>query len=167
MPATNSHFDQPTDQSLSITRTLGTSPDVVFKAWTEPSRIMRWWGPRGFETVSADMDLRLGGAWRVRSRSLEGAEHSEHGVFKEIDNGERLVFTHMWDNRDGKPRPETTATVTFTRDAGKTRLTFHQGGFASAASRDSHMEGWSSALELLTEYLTGLRTNEELAKDPV
>ncbi len=166
MPAVNSRFDQPTDHSLSITRTVGASPDLVFKAWTEPSRIIHWWGPRGFRTVSADMDLRLGGAWRVRSRPLDGAEHSEHGVLKEIANGERLVFTHVWDNSDGKVRPETIATVTFTGHAGNTELTFHQAGFASAASRDSHEEGWSSALELLTEYLKGLQTNEELPSDP-
>lgn len=87
----------PTDQELTITRVFDAPVALLFRAFTDPARMMRWWGPRGFTTLSCDVDLRVGGPWRVRSRSPEGAEHAEQGAFREIVEAERLVFTHSWE----------------------------------------------------------------------
>ena len=78
---------------------------------------------------------------------------SQQGVFREIVEPERLVFTYAWVDAKGKPGHETLVTVTFAEQSGKTVLTFHQGVFESITSRDAHGEGWSSAFELLAEYL--------------
>jgi len=142
-----------TERELVITRVFDAPRPLVFKAWIEPERIKEWWGPRGFTTLSCEMDLRPGGAWRTRSRSPEGTEHAEHGVFREIVEPERLVFTQAWEHADGTPKHETLVTVTFVEQRGKTLLTFHHGVFESVTSRDEHESGWSSAFELLVEYL--------------
>jgi uncharacterized protein YndB with AHSA1/START domain len=153
MAAKNNTTTTTTERELVMTRVFPAPRALVFKAWTEPERIKQWWGPRGFTTLSCEMDLRPGGAWRTRSRSPEGTEHAEHGVFREIVEPELLVFTQAWEHADGTPKHETLVTVTFTDQGGKTLLSFHQGVFESVTSRDAHNEGWSSAFELLVEYL--------------
>jgi len=153
MAARSSTTTTATERELTITRVFAAPRALVFKAWTEPERVKQWWGPRGFTTLSCEMDLRPGGAWRTHSRSPEGKEYAEHGIFREIVPPERIVFTQAWEDTDGKPKHETLVTVTFTAQNGKTVLTFHQGVFESVSSRDSHEEGWSSAFELLVEYL--------------
>jgi uncharacterized protein YndB with AHSA1/START domain len=102
------------------------------------------------------MDLRPGGRWRVRSRSPDGTEVAEVGVFREIVRPQRLVFTHAWEDVHCVPGHETLVTVTFTEQAGKTRIDFQQAEFDSIESRDGHEEGWNSAFELLVEYLAEL-----------
>jgi uncharacterized protein YndB with AHSA1/START domain len=154
MAASSSTSTDVTERELVITRVVAAPRPLVFKAWTEPERIKQWWGPRGFTTLSCEMDLRPGGAWRTRSRSPEGTEHAEHGVFREIVEPERLVFTQAWEDTEGKPKHETLVRVTFVERSGKTLLTFRQGVFESVTARDAHEGGWSSAFELLDEYFT-------------
>jgi uncharacterized protein YndB with AHSA1/START domain len=138
---------------LVMTRIVDAPPALVFQAWTEPERIKHWWGPRGYTTVSCEMDLRPGGAWRVRSRSAKGVEVAERGVFREIGVGERLVFTHAWEDAEGKPGLETLVTLTFEDHDGKTKLTLHQAVFDTVEDRDGHAEGWGESLDMLAEYL--------------
>ena len=109
-----------------ITRVFDAPRSLVFKIWTQPPHMKHWWGPRGYTTLSCEIDLRPGGAWRVASRHTDGSETAEQGVFREIVEPERLVFTHAWEDEEGKPGHETLVTVTFVEQDGKTRLTFHQ-----------------------------------------
>ena len=141
------------ERELVITRIFAAPRQLVFKAWTEPERMMQWWSPRGFTTTSCTVDLRPGGAWRCCMRSPEGTEHTERGVYREIVEPERLVFTHAWEDADGKPGHETLVTVTFAEHGGKTTVTFHQAVFESVAARDSHQEGWGEGLDNLAAYL--------------
>jgi uncharacterized protein YndB with AHSA1/START domain len=138
---------------LVMTRIVDAPPALVFQAWTEPERIKQWWGPRGYTTISCEIDLRPGGAWRVRSRSAEGVDTAERGVFHEIIDGERLVFTHAWEDAGGKAGLETLVTLTFTDEGGKTRLTLRQAEFDTVENRDGHVEGWGESLDMLAEYL--------------
>jgi uncharacterized protein YndB with AHSA1/START domain/ketosteroid isomerase-like protein len=134
--------------SLAITRIFEAPPDAVFRAWTDPALARTWWSPRGFTTVSCEMDARPGGAWRVRMRSPAGRTHDEGGVFREVAAPERLVFTQVWDDPSGKPGVETLVTVTFApHGAGATKVRFEQSGFASAASCEGHEGGWSSCFD--------------------
>jgi uncharacterized protein YndB with AHSA1/START domain len=75
------------------------------------------------------------------------------GVYREIVEPERLVFTHAWEDEEGKPGHQTLVTVTFAEQDGKTRLAFHQAVFESVADRDSHREGWTECLDRLEGYL--------------
>ncbi len=99
------------------------------------------------------MDVRVGGAYRIGMRSPEGTEHWKRGVFREIVEPERIVFTFAWEDADGRPGNELLTTLTFTEEGAKTRLTLHQTAFDTVAWRDSHGNGWTSTLEHLAEYL--------------
>ena len=72
------------DLDLAITRIFDAPRELVFRAWTEPDRAVRWWGPRGFTTAHCEMDLRPGGGYRVCMRSPEGTEHWQRGVCREV-----------------------------------------------------------------------------------
>ena len=153
MAATGSTTLTSTTWELVITRAFDAPRALVFKAWTEPARLVRWWGPQGFKTPSCKMDVREGGAWRICMRSPEGTDHWVQGVFREIVEPERLAFTWAWEDDEGKPGHQTVVAVNFTEQAGKTRLVVHQGAFQSADARDRHDDGWSSCLDRLGEYL--------------
>ena len=145
------------DRTLLIRRVLDAPRELVFAAWTEPAQATQWWGPRGFTTASAEMDVRIGGAWRRRMRSPEGAEHISRGVYREIVPPERLVFTFSWE-QGGAPGhgPETVVTLTFADlGDGRTEFVLRQEGFATVAGRDDHHRGWSGALDRLDGYLSG------------
>jgi len=153
MAAKNAPGQQTKERELVMTRIFDAPRSLVFKAWTEPERIMQWWGPRGFVTLSCEMDFCPGGLWRTRSKAPDGQEYMSRSVFREIVEPERLVFTYAWEDAAGKSKHETLVTITFVEQNGKTVLTFQQGVFASVTSRDEHEEGWRSAFELLSEYL--------------
>jgi uncharacterized protein YndB with AHSA1/START domain len=142
-----------------ITRTFDAPPGLVFKVWTQPEHLVRWWGTYDFTTTSCDIDVRPGGTYRICIRSGEGIEHWMQGVYREVIEAERLVFTFSWDNNDqhkpghGSPGHETLVTVTFAGSHGKTRLTFHQALFETTAARDAHLQGWSQFMERLAGYL--------------
>jgi uncharacterized protein YndB with AHSA1/START domain len=141
------------ERELVITRIFDAPRHLVFQAWTEPDRLVRWWGPRGFSTPLCEIDARPGGAFRMGMRSPEGTDHRLRGVFREIVPPERLVCTWAWEDEQGAPGHETLLTVTFVEHDGKTRLTLRQAIFESVAARDAHEGGWASSLDCLAEYL--------------
>jgi uncharacterized protein YndB with AHSA1/START domain len=141
------------ERELVITRILDAPRELVFKAWTEPDRAIRWWGPRGFTTAHYELDFRPDGAYRVCMRSPEGTEHWQRGVCREVVEPERLVFTFAWEDSEGTPGHETVVTVTLAEFGAKTKLTLHQVVFETVTARDLHQGGWASALECLAEYL--------------
>lgn len=141
------------DRGLVITRVFDAPRRLVFKAWTDPEQIARWWGPRGFTTIFSEADVRPGGAWRRRMRSPEGTEHCGRGIYREIAVSERLVFTYAWEDAAGNPGRETMVTVTFEALGDKTRLILHQAVFESVTARDAHRGGWTSCLDRFADYL--------------
>lgn len=149
-------MDRKTDAAtldLGITRVFAAPRELVFRLWIDPRHLVHWWGPRGFITLSCELDLKPGGAWRIHTRAPDGMEFSSYGFFHEIVAPERLVYTHGFD-LPGKPsEPLTLVTVLFTEEDGRTRLTFHQTGFTTQDDRDGHAEGWSSAFDLIDDYL--------------
>ena len=136
-----------------VTRVLDAPRPLVFKAWTEPEQVARWWGPQGFVTTLCEMDIRPGGAYRVGMRSPKGTHHVRRGVYREIIEPERIVFTYAWEDAEGRPGHETLVTVTFAEQGTKTKLTLRQAMFETVTARDSHREGWTSCLQRFAEYL--------------
>ncbi len=143
------------ERELVVTRVFDAPRRLVFKAWTEPEHLARWWGPQGFALISCDIDVRPGGAWCRSMRAPDGSEIRKHGVYREIVAPERLVFTYVSDDAEGNSGPETLVTVTFADLDGKTRLTLRQTLFESVVARDAHQVGWTSCLERFAEYLSG------------
>lgn len=144
------------DRVLVITRIFDAPRELVFKAWTDPEHVRCWWAPKGFTVVSLEMDVRPGGAYARRMRSPEGADSLRRGVYKEIVAPERLAFTYISDNTQGKVGHETLVTVTFEDLGARTRMTFRQAVFESVLARDAHRGGWTSTMERFSEYLAGI-----------
>jgi uncharacterized protein YndB with AHSA1/START domain len=143
-------------RDFTLTRVLAAPRALVFRSFVEPERMKYWWAPRGFTMLSCALDLREGGAWRMRIRSDEsGAVQTELGVYREIRAPERLVFTHAWLRANGSMTQPTLVTVRFIERGDGTEVSFKQEDFASARSCLSHQAGWTSSLELLTEYFDG------------
>jgi len=142
------------ERELVITRILEAPRRLVFKMWTEPEHLVRWWGPRGFATISSRMNVRPGGIWSRSMRAPDGRIIRKSGVYREIVAPERLVLTYVTDDAEGNSGPETLVTVTFTDLGGKTRLTLHQVAFQSVVARDDHRRGWTGALERLAKHLS-------------
>ena len=149
------------ERELVITRVFDAPRPLVFKAWTEPERMARWTGPRGFTVTSSTVDVRPGGASRTCLRSPEGRAPCLRGEYREVVAPERLVFSFGWEEPDGTPGREMLVTVTFAGHDGKTRMTFHQARFDSLQDRDEHGEGWNSSFDRLDEYL--LQAQEDSA----
>src|SRR5207247_803036 len=153
MDARTSTAAEAEERELVITRIFDAPRRLVFQAWTEPDRVARWWGPQGFVTTHCDMGVRPGGAFRFCMRSPEGTEYWKRGVYREVVEPERLVFTFAWEDADGKPGHQTLVTVTFAERGDKTELTLHQAVFETIVRRDEHQRGWASALERFAAYL--------------
>lgn len=144
----------PAERELVITRIFDAPRKVVYQAWADPERAVKWLGPKGFTGKIIKMDARPGGSYRFYMRDPQGGDHWQQGVFREIVENERIVQTYAWADAEGNPTlPETLLTVTFEDHGAKTRLTLHQAVFESVTARDMHRGGWSSALDRLEEVL--------------
>ena len=156
MAQSSSALAEPADRVLSITRTFAAPRELVFKVWSQPEHLARWWGPKGFSTPTCQMDVRTGGDYRAVIRSPEGKDSIMRGRYREVVPPERLVMTFAWEDEQGRPKHETLITVNFEDVGGETKLTFQHGVFESVEQRDSHRQGWSSFLEHLDDYLATL-----------
>jgi len=159
MAATTDAATVTAERELVITRVFDAPRRLVFKAWTAPEHLVLWWGPRGFATISGRIDVRPGGAWFRVMRAPDGSEHRKRGIYREIVEPERLVFTYQTEDAEGNSGPETLVTVTFADLDGKTRLTLHQALFESVAARELHRGGWTGCLERFAEYLADAWVN--------
>jgi uncharacterized protein YndB with AHSA1/START domain len=111
-------------------------------------------GPRHHPVTQVEGEFRPGGAYRSRLSATDGSGDLWHGgVYREIVEPERMVFTFAWDGDDGKPENEMLITLTFAEDGPNTKMTLHQTGFRAVEQRDGHREGWSSSLDRLEEFL--------------
>ena len=151
----------PTDEQILITREFDAPKDLVWKAWTTPELVKRWWHANRGEMTVAEIDLRVGGTWRSVSVTPDGMEVAFHGEYREVVPNERLVSTEAF---EGVPDPDANATVntaTFTEEDGRTTLTI----LVEAPSKeirdaiiDSGMEaGMQDALDLLEQVAISLR----------
>jgi uncharacterized protein YndB with AHSA1/START domain len=138
-----------TKPSLTLRRRLNAPPSRVYEAWTDPAKMMRWFGPADAETLLAETDPRLGGRFRVLMRTADGEEHDVSGVYREVVPDEKLVFTWAWRST---PERESLVTVALKRDGAGTLLTLTHEQFFDEAARDAHREGWTGAIDKLEQY---------------
>jgi uncharacterized protein YndB with AHSA1/START domain len=149
----------PTDEQILITREFDAPRHLVYRAWTTPDLVRRWWpGKRGRMTV-AEIDLRVGGRWRYAMEAEGGHEVAFNGEFREIIPDERLVYTEAY---EAMPDAEAAVnTITFTEADGRTTLTILV-QHATREQRDGHigsgMEGgMQEGMDLLEEIAVSLR----------
>lgn len=111
---------------------------ALFDAWTRPEHIRHWWGCEGSSIPVCEVDLRVGGLWKIIMRMSDGSAQPFHGVYREIARGERLVYTECY-NAPQFGSPEWLATVSFEEFEGATRLT-HTIRHRSRKARDGHLQ---------------------------
>jgi uncharacterized protein YndB with AHSA1/START domain len=151
----------PTDEQILITREFDAPRHLVYKAWTTPELVKRWWNAKRGEMTVAEIDLRVGGRWRYVMVTDDGFEVAFHGEYREIVPNERIVTTEVY---EGVPEAEEAAvlnTLTFAEADGRTTLT----NLVQAPSKeirdaiiDSGMEaGMQDAMDLLEEVAVSLR----------
>jgi uncharacterized protein YndB with AHSA1/START domain len=148
----------PTDDQILITREFDAPKHLVYKAWSTPELLKRWWSGNRGETTLAEIDLRVGGAWRYVMVTEGGLEVAFHGEYREIFPEERIVSTEVY---EGMPGGEALNTVTFTEAEGRTTLTVlvqHTSKEARDAHIDSGMEtGMQEGMDLLERMAITLR----------
>ena len=134
---------------LEITRTFDAPRELVWRLWSSPEHIARWWGPETCWLETVEMDFREGGAWQFWMRNDTGLDHRVSGTYRRIEPPTRLTFTYI-NAYDGH---EMEVDLAFSERDGRTEMRFRQSPFLNVVERDGHALGWSSTFDLLALYL--------------
>ena len=154
----------PQDDQILITREFDAPKHLVYKAWTTPELVKRWWNAKRGEVTIAEIDLRVGGKWRSVMVADDGVEVGFHGEYREIVPNERIVSTEVYEGLpEGVSEEEgaTLNTATFTESDGRATLTILVQA-ANKVSRDAIIEsgmeaGMQDAMDLLEQVAVSLR----------
>ena len=146
-----------TDREITITRVFDAPREMIWKAWTDPKQIVKWWGPRGFRLIVHQMDVRTGGTWKSTMVGPDGTEYRNDCVFVEVVKPQRIVYALAGGKKE---LDDTQAEVTWTFEAQgeKTRVTLRM-LFPTAEARQRAaatykvLEGGNETLDRLGEHL--------------
>jgi len=156
--------DQPL-RELVITRVFDAPRERVWRAWTEPELIKKWWGPKGFTAPVTEIDARVGGRYRYYIRSANGLEIWSTGVFREMIPMEHCIITDSFADAEGNAVPasrygfaegwplELLVDMTFEERGDKTKFTLIHSGFPTARDVADARTGWGEALDKLDAVL--------------
>lgn len=149
-------LEPPEDRVLILTRLLNAPRSLVFKVWTRPEHLTRWWGPSDFTLPHCEVDFRVGGKYKFCMHAPDGSDHWVWGLYLEIVESERLVFSWHRTQQPAETNPwaVTRVTVTFAEHEGKTRLTLHQSVFPQAEECTDHRGGWTQCLDRLADFVS-------------
>ena len=138
--------------SLTLTRSYPVAPEKVWRAWTEPEAVKKWWGPVGNDPVSvAELDVRVGGRFRIVFGGPGGRDHEVQGIYREVVPNRKLVFTWTWPN--STPERASLVTIEFKTVGRGTELVFLHEGHYDETVRDNHKKGWSETFAKLERFL--------------
>ena len=142
--------------AITLRRTIPARRGEVFRAWTDPAELKRWWARPGFTVVDAQVDLRIGGGFRIDTRPAVGNVFSVFGSYREVRPPERLVYTWAWrgTRMDGI---ETLVTVDF-REAGQdTEVLLTHEGFDTQGDHTAHRDAWIGCFDRLSQAISSRR----------
>lgn len=142
-----------TKDEIRVERVLDAPREEVFRAWTDPELLMRWWGPENCSTPYAEVDLRPGGKYLFVMHPESGDPMRLAGTYCEVDAPQRLVYTWRWES--GVPDPtESVVTVEFHELGDQTRIILTHGGFDEGSDLEPYRAGWKSGLDKLDALIT-------------
>lgn len=153
------------ESELLITRIFSTPRELVWKAWTEPERVMRWWGPKYFTSPICKMDFRVGGSYHFCMQSPEGEDFWSTGVYLEIIPLEKIVCTDSFADENGNVVPATyydmeedfplelELTITFEDHNGNTKMILRHIGIPEGITQELTKQGWNESFDKLAEIL--------------
>lgn len=154
------------EMDFIVTRTFDAPRELVYKAWTDPEMIKKWWGPKNFTSPTAKIDLREGGKYLLAMRDPSGKDFWNGGEFRVV-TPDRLVWVDTFTDSQGNPVPastyglsvnypmETIITITFVETAGKTNLTISH-PMADGVNYDDETTGWNESLDKLSDLLMSM-----------
>lgn len=150
---------------LTISRTFGAPVELVWKTWTEPELMKRWWGPKEFTVPVITIDLRVGGTYLYCMRSPDGEDFWSTGTYREIVPFEKIVATDNFTDETGTIVPasyygmagdwskELVVTVKFEAKDGTTKFTLHHAGIPAGKMREMTKAGWNESFDKLEKVL--------------
>jgi uncharacterized protein YndB with AHSA1/START domain len=130
---------------LQLRRTFDAPPERVFRAWTEAEAMMQWQAPFDSRVTLLEVDVRVGGRYRVHMEGKDGTQYRLTGEYREVVKPGRLVYTWHWETDPAEK--ESLVTVEFRDLGGRTELTLTHSGFANESERSGHDAGWQSCME--------------------
>ena len=137
---------------LNLVRSYPVAPEKVWRAWTDAQAVKKWWGPGPGEPVAvAELDVRVGGRFRIVFGGPKGTDHEVQGTYLEVLPNRKLVFTWSWPRTT--PERESQVTIVFKAVDGGTELDFLHEQLFDEKVRDDHKRGWSGVLDKLAEFL--------------
>lgn len=142
----------PSTTTLILRHTCHAPREQVFRAWTDPAALKQWWGPGEFSTPEAEVDLRVGGQYRMVMRNAHGETYHLQGAYRLVQPPEKLVYTWIIEgmSMDGV---ETQVTVEFIARGEMTEIVLTHEAFPHEAARDNHAMGWTATLGKLTAFV--------------
>ena len=135
---------------LRITRRYPASCEKVWRAWTDPQAIAKWFGPEGATDVRAQADVRVSGQYSIAFRTADGQDNSVGGVYQEVRENRKLVFTWAWQST---PDRVSLVTLELLPDGTGCELRFVHERFFDQTARDNHARGWTGAFAKLDNML--------------
>lgn len=151
------------ERELLMTRRFNAPRELVWKAWTDPEHVAKWWGPLGYSVPSCDTDLRVGGKFRLKMRSPDGSIYPACGTYREIVPPERIVIEGMAEDSHpcgGGLPPRAAIIITFSERDGITLLSmltrFESPDRLRAANDNGFSASWEMCLERLGKYVESL-----------
>jgi uncharacterized protein YndB with AHSA1/START domain len=141
---------QPQPVALVVRKTIPASPTRLFEAWTQPSQLKQWWGPEGVTCIAAEVDLRVGGRYRIANQFPDGSVVWIAGEFQVIEPPRLLTYTWQIEKSSGSPE---LVTVRFEPCDGATEVIVTHTRIPDRTTRHRHEQGWLGCLNGLAEYL--------------
>ncbi|HEX9448657.1 MAG TPA: SRPBCC domain-containing protein [Dongiaceae bacterium] len=148
--ATQARPVNPEKTTLNVTRHFKAPPALVYQAWTDPKKIVHWFGPDAGPVLSAEADVCVGGRYRVVFCTENGDEHDVSGLYREVVPNEKLVFTWSW--RTTAERVSL-VTVTMKAEGDGTLFSLTHEKLFDEETRDSHLYGWTGCIDKLGRWL--------------
>ena len=137
--------------SLRITRRYAAPPEKVWRAWTDPQALSRWFGPGDTQSVLlAELDVREGGRYHIRFRTADGETHDVSGVYQDVVPHQRLSFSWAWKST---PDRVSRVAIALTAVEGGTQLDFVHDRFFDETARNNHERGWTGTFAKLDDFL--------------
>jgi uncharacterized protein YndB with AHSA1/START domain len=151
-----------TKQEVNISRILNAPRELVWKAWTETKLMEQWWGPRGFTSSGAKMDVRPGGVFEICMDHPQFPNHWSKGVFTEVIKPSKLVFTSKaFIDDSGEAKLETINTIILEEQNGKTKFSLHAVVLKAAPGMEFALngmnQGWNETIDKLEELLSKIK----------
>ena len=140
------------ETTVQLKRTFHAPREKVFRAWTVPEELKRWWGPVGATTPVAEIDLQVGGKYRIGMQFPQKDIFYVTGIYREIQPPEKLVFTWRWEQSESDFE-ETLVTIEFHQQGNSTEVTLTHTDLPTKESYENHRQGWRGFFDTFAKFI--------------